>query len=94
MSGCGIYAEVGLEIYLQQTIINFVVEGLGVAFVPHPCGARRSRGQPSNALPILRWWSKCCSGLRATSIRLAGFLNVCEALKAGAKLEFELAKAS
>jgi DNA-binding transcriptional LysR family regulator len=25
---------IGLEVYLQQTIVNFVAEGLGIAFVP------------------------------------------------------------
>jgi DNA-binding transcriptional LysR family regulator len=30
----GFTPVIGLEVYLQQTIVNFVAEGLGVAFVP------------------------------------------------------------
>src|SRR5262249_22830868 len=37
----GFTPKVGLEVYLQQTIINFVAEGLGVAFVP--ASMRRSQ---------------------------------------------------
>ena len=30
----GFEPAIGLEVYLQQTIVNFVAEGLGIAFVP------------------------------------------------------------
>ena len=32
--GAGFEPVIGLEVYLQQTIVNFVAEGLGIAFVP------------------------------------------------------------
>jgi DNA-binding transcriptional LysR family regulator len=32
--GAGFDPIIGLEVYLQQTIVNFVAEGLGIAFVP------------------------------------------------------------
>jgi DNA-binding transcriptional LysR family regulator len=37
----GFTPTIGLEVYLQQTIVNFVAEGLGVAFVP--ASMRRSQ---------------------------------------------------
>ncbi|RTL49591.1 MAG: LysR family transcriptional regulator [Bradyrhizobiaceae bacterium] len=41
---------IGLEVYLQQTIVNFVAEGLGVAFVP--ASMRRSRIEGAVFRPV------------------------------------------
>jgi DNA-binding transcriptional LysR family regulator len=35
---------IGLEVYLQQTIVNFVAEGLGIAFVPASMQRSQIRG--------------------------------------------------
>ena len=69
---------VGLEVYLQQTIVNLVAEGLGVAFVP----SSMQRSQISGAVfprvtdpPVidqLLFWSAANK-----NPCLAGFLAVC-----------------
>jgi DNA-binding transcriptional LysR family regulator len=70
---------IGLEVYLQQTIVNFVAEGLGIAFVP----ASMQRSQIKGALfrkvdnpPMidqLLYWS-----LANKNPCLAGFLALSE----------------
>jgi DNA-binding transcriptional LysR family regulator len=71
---------IGLEVYLQQTIVNFVAEGLGIAFVP----TSMQRSQIQGALfrkvdnpPMidqLMYWSPanknpCLAGFLALSAR-------------------------
>jgi len=40
----GFDPAIGLEVYLQQTIVNFVAEGLGIAFVPASMQRSQIRG--------------------------------------------------
>ncbi len=75
----GFTPRVGLEVYLQQTIINFVAEGLGVAFVP----ASMRRSQIKGAIfkriadpPMVEQMLFWSSANRDPC--LAGFLAMCE----------------
>lgn len=74
----GFTPVIGLEVYLQQTIVNFVAEGLGVALVP--ASMRRSqvigaRFKPIEDPPVVEqvlMWSAnnhnpCLAGFLATS---------------------------
>jgi DNA-binding transcriptional LysR family regulator len=78
----GFMPKVGLEVYLQQTIINFVAEGLGVAFVPASMRRSQIKGatfkrvaNPPMVEQTLSWSSANKNPC------LAGFLSVCETLK-------------
>lgn len=80
----GFTPKVGLEVYLQQTIINFVAEGLGVAFVPASMRRSQIRGatfkhivDPPMVEQMLFW-----SPVNKNPC-LAGFLSVCQSLKTG-----------
>jgi DNA-binding transcriptional LysR family regulator len=75
----GFDPAIGLEVYLQQTIVNFVAEGLGIAFVPasmqrsHIRGAVfRTIGNPP-MIDQLLYWSRANS-----NPCLAGFLALSE----------------
>lgn len=80
----GFTPRVGLEVYLQQTIINFVAEGLGVAFVPSSMRRSQIKGATFKRVadpPIIEqtlFWSQANK-----NPCLAGFLSVCETLKSG-----------
>lgn len=77
-AAAGFTPIIGLEVYLQQTIVNFVAEGLGIAFVPASmrrsqiAGARfRAIDQPPIVDQVLMW--------SATNRNpcLEGFLAIC-----------------
>src|SRR5262249_52689777 len=58
----GFDPAIGLEVYLQQTIVNFVAEGLGIAFVPASMqrsqirgAVFRSIGNPPTIDQLLYW---------------------------------------
>jgi DNA-binding transcriptional LysR family regulator len=78
----GFTPKVGLEVYLQQTIINFVAEELGVAFVPASMrrsqikGATFKRVADPPMVEQMLFWSHANK-----NPCLAGFLSVCESLK-------------
>ncbi len=76
---------IGLEVYLQQTIVNFVAEGLGVAFVPASMRRSRTKGavfrqvsDPPVIDQILLWSARnknpCVTNFIANSKSLAGGL--------------------
>jgi DNA-binding transcriptional LysR family regulator len=69
---------IGLEVYLQQTIVNFVAEGLGIAFVPASMQRSQIRGAVFKKVPDppmidqLLYWSPlnqnpCLAGFLALS---------------------------
>lgn len=79
----GFTPTIGLEVYLQQTIVNFVAEGLGVAFVP--TSMRRSKiegtvfkdvADPPMIEQLLLWSSvnknPCIAGFLAACGQRAG----------------------
>jgi DNA-binding transcriptional LysR family regulator len=75
---------IGLEVYLQQTIVNFVAEGLGIAMVPASmrrsqiAGARfRAIDAPPVVDQVLMW-----SGTNRNPC-LAGFLATCREQQRG-----------
>lgn len=81
----GFTPKVGLEVYLQQTIINFVAEGLGVAFVPASMrrsqikGATFKRVADPPMVEQMLFWSSANK-----NPCLAGFLTMCEVEMTGA----------
>jgi DNA-binding transcriptional LysR family regulator len=69
---------IGLEVYLQQTIVNFVAEGLGVAFVPASMQRAQVKGAVFKTVPdpptvdqLLVWTSvnknPCIAGFLAAA---------------------------
>lgn len=81
----GFTPKLGLEVYLQQTIINFVAEGLGVAFVPASMRRSQIKGatfkrvaDPPMVEQMLFWSSTNKNPC------LGGFLTMCEAVKTSA----------
>ncbi|MDQ0390577.1 LysR family transcriptional regulator [Labrys monachus] len=72
---------IGLEVYLQQTIVNFVAEGLGIALVP--ASMRRSQIEGAVFRPVERppaieqilFWSP-----ENSNPCIAGFLSCCDGL--------------
>jgi DNA-binding transcriptional LysR family regulator len=71
---------IGLEVYLQQTIVNFVAEGLGIAFVPASMQRSQIRGavfrkvdNPPTIDQLLYWSiankNPCLAGFLALSQR-------------------------
>lgn len=74
----GFAPHIGLEVYLQQTIVNFVAEGLGVALVPASMQRSQIAGvrfKPIDDAPIvdqLLLWSRA-----NRNPCLAGFLATC-----------------
>ena len=70
---------IGLEVYLQQTIVNFVAEGLGIAFVPASMQRSQIKGavfrkvdNPPTIDQLLYW------SLANKNPCLAGFLALSE----------------
>src|SRR6201996_3162735 len=70
---------IGLEIYLQQTIVNFVAEGLGIAFVPASMQRSQIKGAVFRTLdnpPVIEqllYWSPANA-----NPCLAGFLALAD----------------
>jgi DNA-binding transcriptional LysR family regulator len=80
----GFTPKLGLEVYLQQTIINFVAEGLGVAFVPASMRRSQIKGATFKRIadpPMVEQMLFWSSANRNPC--LAGFLAMCESLKTG-----------
>jgi len=81
----GFTPKLGLEVYLQQTIINFVAEGLGVAFVPASMrrsqikGATFKRVADPPMVEQMLFWSSANK-----NPCLTGFLAMCEDVKVSA----------
>jgi DNA-binding transcriptional LysR family regulator len=75
----GFDPTIGLEVYLQQTIVNFVAEGLGIAFVPASMQRSQIKGAVFRTLddpPMIEqllYWSPANS-----NPCLAGFLDLVE----------------
>jgi DNA-binding transcriptional LysR family regulator len=78
---------IGLEVYLQQTIVNFVSEGLGIAFVPSSMKRAQVKGavfKPTADPPTIDQlvvWSRanknpCIPGFLATAAALASTASV------------------
>ena len=73
----GFAPEIALEVYLQQTILNFIAEGLGVAFVPESMRRSNIEGavfKKVNGPPMIDQvllWTKS-----NTNPCLAGFLAI------------------
>ena len=81
----GFTPRIGLEVHLQQTIVSFVAEGLGIAFVPasmqrgHVEGAVfKPVAEPPTLDQLLLWMSAnknpCIAGLIDTAQGLAALL--------------------
>ncbi|HEX4171063.1 MAG TPA: LysR family substrate-binding domain-containing protein, partial [Acetobacteraceae bacterium] len=82
----GFTPRIGLEVHLQQTIVSFVAEGLGVAFVPasmrraHVQGAIfKSVTEPPTLDQILVWKSAnknpCMGGMIDAAKNLSALLS-------------------
>ncbi len=82
----GFTPRIGLEVHLQQTIVSFVAEGLGVAFVPasmrraHVQGAiSKSVTEPPTLDQILVWKSAnknpCMGGMIDAAKNLSALLS-------------------
>jgi DNA-binding transcriptional LysR family regulator len=75
----GFDPTIGLEVYLQQTIVNFVAEGLGIAFVPASMQRSQIKGAVFRTLgnpPVIEqllYWSPANA-----NPCLAGFLALAE----------------
>jgi DNA-binding transcriptional LysR family regulator len=78
----GFEPVIGLEVYLQQTIVNFVAEGLGIAFVPASMQRSQIKGAVFRTLgdpPVIEqllYWSPananpCLAGFIALSNKRA-----------------------
>jgi DNA-binding transcriptional LysR family regulator len=74
----GFTPKIGLEVYLQQTIVNLVAAGLGVAFVPSSMQKAQVKGavfkpvdNPPMVDQLLVWQSM------NTNPCIQGFLSVC-----------------
>ncbi|WP_024514232.1 LysR family transcriptional regulator [Bradyrhizobium sp. Tv2a-2] len=77
----GFTPKIGLEVYLQQTIVNLVAAGLGVAFVPGSMQKAQVKGavfktvdNPPMVDQLLVWQSM------NTNPCIQGFLSVCAEL--------------
>jgi len=79
----GFDPAIGLEVYLQQTIVNFVAEGLGIAFVPASMqrsqikgAVFRTLGSPPMIEQLLYWSpansNPCLTGFLALSEKRPG----------------------
>jgi DNA-binding transcriptional LysR family regulator len=78
---------IGLEVYLQQTIVNFVAEDMGIAFVPSSMKRTQVKGVVFKPIPnpptvdLLLVWSRtnknpCISGFLAIASALGSPSNV------------------
>jgi DNA-binding transcriptional LysR family regulator len=79
----GFTPKIALEVYLQQTIVNFVAEGLGVAFVPAWMQKAQVKGavfkrieDPPMVDQLLIWRSG------NTNPCIPGFLSICKDISA------------
>jgi DNA-binding transcriptional LysR family regulator len=79
----GFEPVIGLEVYLQQTIVNFVAEGLGIAFVPASMQRSQIKGAVFRTLgdsPVIEqllYWSPananpCLAGFLALADKRTG----------------------
>jgi DNA-binding transcriptional LysR family regulator len=77
----GFTPRIGLEVYLQQTIVNFVAEGMGIALVPASMQRANHRGavfrpiaSPPSIDLVLAWHTAntnpCLTHFRAIGARL------------------------
>ncbi len=77
----GFHPVIGLEVYLQQTIVNLVAEGLGIAFVPASMQRSKIEGvvfrsvEAPPSIDQLLFWSPT-----SRNPCIAGFLETCDAM--------------
>jgi DNA-binding transcriptional LysR family regulator len=79
----GFNPKIAMEVYLQQTILNFVAEGLGVAFMPASMQKAQVKGvvfkkieHPPMLNQLLTWRSE------NTNPCIPGFLSICKDISA------------